>query len=535
MPLPAVFWGMESNTPSPYMMSELTFAASGEYETARLATALAKVSVGGDLIRLVGDLGAGKSTFARHYIQTLGHVGDVPSPTYTLVQTYADTRFPLAHVDCYRMKDPEELNGLGLEAYRQHGILLVEWPEKGSALVADGQPDFLDYYINSIENPGTLTLTFSAGETPLSRKIVLNASPSWQRRFGLIAKMGMSFVDALLLRPVTEQGRNTFLDNLGLQGYTVEASDGDWSSRSYARVHLSDGTTKMLMDSPPPLEGVADYVAVADYFRGIGLRAAEIHGRNDVDGYLLTEDFGNTQLWDLVKSGEAQTDWYKAAADGLVEQCLNPAPEWARKYSPKDWWVEVVRFVNWYLPYARGRSCTLEEYAQWQALWMPLYQKVMSQPQGLMMWDCQTPNMMVLGDEPKLENIGWIDIQDARVASVAQDLALFLRNIRSPQDDLREAEILDYISARLGCDRAALKLAVDICSLHHSCRIMGGLVRLHVRDGRNAPAVNYLSRVWEVARQSYDCPELKEIVAFMQEWEVPGLSRLWKDTKGKAA
>lgn len=525
-----------TTTPAlPYMYPEMVYSAQGEYETARLASLLAKVAVGGDLIRLVGDLGAGKSTFARHFVQTLGHKGDVPSPTYTLVQMYNDTRFPLAHVDCYRMKSPEEFDGLGLEAYRQHGILLVEWPEKGSAMVAAGQPDFLDYYINSIENGGTLTLHFEAGGSELSRKVTLTASPSWQRRFGLIGKMGASFGDVLLNRPVTEQGREGFLQGLGLTGYHVEGAPSDWSSRSYARVTLAEGGTRMLMDSPPPLESVAEYANVADYYRGIGLRAAEIYGRNDAEGYLLTEDFGNAQLFELVKDGTACTDWYKAVADGLVVQCTNTPPEWARRYSPKDWWVEVVRFVNWYLPYARGSACTLEEFAHWQSLWMPLFAQVMQVPQGLMMWDCQTPNLMVLGDEAKLENLGWIDIQDARVAPVAQDLALLLRNIRSGQDDVREAEIVAYTAGKLGCDVNVLQAAVDICSLHHSCRILGGLVRLHVRDGRSAPAVAYLARTWEVARQSFETPALREIASFMQAWEVPGLTRLWKETQGKAA
>lgn len=520
---------------TPYMYPELVFTARGEFDTANLASILGKVAVGGDLIRLEGDLGAGKSTFARHFVQALGHKGDVPSPTYTLVQTYNDTRFPLAHVDCYRMKSPEEFDGLGLEAYRQHGILLVEWPDKGSATVAAGQPDFLDYYINSIENGGTLTLRFDAGETPLSRKIILTASPSWQRRFGLIGKMGLSFGDTLLNRPMTEQGREGFLQSLGLQGYQLENAPSDWSSRSYARVTLADGSTRMLMDSPAPLEGVSEYVKVADYYRGIGLRAARIYGRNDTDGYLLTEDFGNQQMFELVKNGDAATEWYKAAADGLVVQCTSAPPEWARRYAPKDWWVEVVRFVNWYLPYARGSACTLEEFAYWQRLWMPLYAKVMQMPQGLMMWDCQTPNLMILGDEATLENLGWIDIQDARVAPVAQDLALLLRNIRSIQDDVREAEVMAYIAAKLNCDEAALKAAMDICSLHHSCRILGGLVRLHVRDGRSAPAAAYLARTWEVAKQSFDTLELKEIVDFMTPWEAPGLTRLWKETQGKAA
>lgn len=518
-----------------YLVPDLNLTVAGEYETGRLAAAIAHLSVAGDLIRLQGELGAGKSTFCRHYLTALGHTGDVPSPTYTLVQTYADTRFPTAHVDCYRLKTPEELDGLGLDEYRRYGILLVEWPDKGGALIADGQPDLLDYHINSIENPGTLSIRFEPGETPLSRTVHLHGSPSWQRRFAMLPKLGIDTPGVILNRPVSEGGRRAFLDKLGLTGYQLATQDADWSSRSYARVTLADGTTRMLMDAPPPQEGVATYAAVADYYRSIGLHSSTLYGRDDAEGYLLTEDFGDTQLWHLLQDGTPHTDWYLAAAEGLVRQCENAPPPWARRYSPRDWWVEVVRFVNWYLPYARGRATTLDEYAAWQRLWEPLFQTVMQQPTGLMMWDCQSPNLMILGSEPALQNLGWVDIQDARVAPVAQDMALLLRNIRTPQDDARERDVCDFIANRLAIEPTKLKLAIDICSLHHSCRILGGLIRLHVRDKRIAPAKAYLARTWEVAHQSFDTPELAGIVAMMREWEAPGMARLWKETQGHDA
>lgn len=522
-------------TLTPYMNPTLTYVAAGEDETARLAAAIARLSVAGDLIRLVGDLGMGKSSFCRQYLQTLGHKGEAPSPTYTLVQTYEHTRFPVAHVDCYRMKNPAELDGLGLEDYRRFGILLVEWPERGSAMVADGQPDLLDYYINSIENPGTLTLRFSEGPTPLSRTIVLEGSPAWQRRFGMLGRQGIEIPGVVLNRPVSEDGRRAFLDGLGLKDYTLEGKDNDWSFRHYVRVRLADGGTRMLMDSPPPLESVKEYADVAEYYAGIGLRAAKIEGRDDAEGYLLTEDFGNTTLLEFMKNGTAQSEWYKVVADGLLKQCAAIPPEGARTFSPTDWWVESVRFMNWYVPYARGKAATLDEYARWQELWAPLYAKVMQLPKGLMMWDCHCSNLMVIGDTPALENVAWIDIQDARVAPVAQDLALLLRDIRTGQNDALEAEILDYVAGKLGCSRTELQTAVEICSLHHCCRVLGGLTRMHVRDGRSGPASTYMMRTWDVARQSFACPEVAAIAEMMQPFEAPGLARLWKETAGSAA
>jgi tRNA threonylcarbamoyl adenosine modification protein YjeE len=81
------------------------------------------------MVRLVGPLGAGKSTFARALIKAMGsQVAHMPSPTYTLVQTYEDTRLPISHVDAYRLESLSELQQLGLEEYEQDGLIIAEWP-----------------------------------------------------------------------------------------------------------------------------------------------------------------------------------------------------------------------------------------------------------------------------------------------------------------------------------------------------------------------------------------------------------------------
>ncbi|NVE93610.1 tRNA (adenosine(37)-N6)-threonylcarbamoyltransferase complex ATPase subunit type 1 TsaE [Altererythrobacter lutimaris] len=87
----------------------------------------------GDVVELRGDLGAGKSTLARAVLAALGHKGDVPSPTFTLIELYDDAamRMPVAHADFYRLDDAAEVLELGLDDYREGAALLAEWPEKG--------------------------------------------------------------------------------------------------------------------------------------------------------------------------------------------------------------------------------------------------------------------------------------------------------------------------------------------------------------------------------------------------------------------
>lgn len=95
-----------------------------------LGTRLASVLRPGDVVALSGDLGAGKTTLARAILQGLGHVGDVPSPSFTLVQTYPDLPLPVAHADLYRLKSAGEAEPLALDDWLLDGALLLEWPER---------------------------------------------------------------------------------------------------------------------------------------------------------------------------------------------------------------------------------------------------------------------------------------------------------------------------------------------------------------------------------------------------------------------
>jgi tRNA threonylcarbamoyladenosine biosynthesis protein TsaE len=104
--------------------------------TESLASALAAAlpaDAGGWTILLQGELGAGKSTFARAMLHALGHEGTVPSPTYTLVEPYALPAYPVYHIDLYRISSSNELEFLGWSDL-QDGLKLVEWPERAPQL-----------------------------------------------------------------------------------------------------------------------------------------------------------------------------------------------------------------------------------------------------------------------------------------------------------------------------------------------------------------------------------------------------------------
>lgn len=104
---------------------------------ARIATQLRA----GDVVALTGDLGAGKTTLARAILRVLGHEGEVPSPTFTIIETYngPQMRVPAVHADFYRLNRPEESEEIGLDDYREGAALIAEWPDKAGGFAQESQ------------------------------------------------------------------------------------------------------------------------------------------------------------------------------------------------------------------------------------------------------------------------------------------------------------------------------------------------------------------------------------------------------------
>lgn len=106
-----------------------------EQDTANLAKKIANLAKKGDIFALYGTLGAGKSTFSRYFIQHLCPNNEVPSPTFTLVQSYETDNFDIFHYDMYRLKNPEDAYELDIEENFYMGVNLIEWPEKISSVL----------------------------------------------------------------------------------------------------------------------------------------------------------------------------------------------------------------------------------------------------------------------------------------------------------------------------------------------------------------------------------------------------------------
>jgi tRNA threonylcarbamoyladenosine biosynthesis protein TsaE len=142
-----------------------------EAATHGLAAVVATIAAPGDVIALKGELGAGKTTFARAFIHARGARDEVPSPSFSLVQVYDAGPATIWHFDLYRLRSPEEAWELGIEDAFDEGISLIEWPERLGHLLPDRR----------------LEIALVFGPEPNARRAFLAGGASWQTRLTLIA------------------------------------------------------------------------------------------------------------------------------------------------------------------------------------------------------------------------------------------------------------------------------------------------------------------------------------------------------------
>ena len=488
------------------------FELPNEQATRRLAMDVAAMLQPGDLVTLSGDLGAGKTTFARALIRKLAgdESLDVPSPSFTLVQHYVLPQFPAIHADLYRVSGPDELLELGLDE-SDGAVVLIEWPDRAFGRLRGDRLDIM---------------------------LTLSPAHGLQYRYGQLTGYGSFAPRAERLMKIRR-----FLDVAGFGTAERRYLQGDASTRSFERL-VRRGRSVVLMNAPrrpdgPPLRGgrpysaiahlaedVIPYVAMARALRDRGFSAAEIRAADLDDGLLIVEDLGNEGVVDPSRAAPIE-ERYRLAVDVLVALHAQPLPSVLRvaphveyrlpSYDMEAFLIEVELMLDWYLPH-RGVTLYPGAGSEFIALWRHVLERATAEPPTWVLRDFHSPNLLWLPHRAGLARIGLVDIQDAVMGPAAYDVASLLQDARVDVPEQMEMTLLGrYVLGRHASDpqfdAAAFLELYAILGAQRATKILGIFARLANRDGK-PQYLRHLPRVWGYLHRSLSHPLLEPVKAW---------------------
>ena len=323
-----------------------SLALANETATGHLMADLALLIGPGDVITLSGDLGAGKTAAARAMIRYLADDDEleVPSPTFTLVQTYDLPSYCLLHADLYRVNDPAELEEIGLTPLPEGIAALIEWPERAPSALPVDRIDI------ALKHRPSSASTARAAE---------------------ITGYGKAVAQVARLKALRQ-----FLQLAGYADARRQRMPGDASTRSYARL-ISERGVVILMNSPRRPDGPAIYdgksysaavhlaedvkpfVAIAGGLRERGFSAPEILHVDLDNGFLIAEDFGREGFVEgdpprpIPERYEAASEVLAALHGQRLAEVLPLGPQLSYVIPAFDtdaMLVEAGLMLEWYLP-----------------------------------------------------------------------------------------------------------------------------------------------------------------------------------------
>ena len=493
--------------------SSFSVALPDEHATARLAVDIANSLEPGDLVTLSGDLGAGKTTFARALIRYLAKdpAIEVPSPTFTLMQVYDLPQFPLVHADLFRLSGSAELAELGFDDLPEGAVVLVEWPDR------------------------------AAGFLPADRMdVALTLAPKLKLEFRHARVTGYGKLGLRVDRMATVR---QFISQSGYSGALRAKLKGDASTRIYERLALGDKHA-ILMNSPrrpdgPPVrdgkpynaiahlaDNVMPFVAMANGLRQHGFSSPEIYHADLDQGLLILEDLGD----EGIVSGEPPArirERYEVAVDALLAlhgkrlpDVLPVAPHVEHRipsYDMSALLIEAELLLDWFLPRLQAPMPDSER-DSFRTLWRELLQPAIDAPATWVLRDFHSPNLLWLAQRKEIARLGLLDFQDAVMGPAAYDVASLLQDARVDIPEQLELALLGrYVRGRRQSDpefdpASFIKIYVTLAAQRAS-KILGIFARLDLRDGK-PQYLRHMPRVWGYLQRSLGHPALESLNAW---------------------
>ncbi|MEO1747864.1 MAG: tRNA (adenosine(37)-N6)-threonylcarbamoyltransferase complex ATPase subunit type 1 TsaE [Pseudomonadota bacterium] len=463
----------------------------------------------GDTIALHGELGAGKTSFARAFIRYLAQNDiEVPSPTFSLVQPYDELPIPVSHYDLYRLGDESELNELGLEETLATSIALIEWPERAGQLLPPTSLHVLIAIDDSDSDRRDVTIT--GGQDVLER-----------------------IDQSLSIR--------SFLHDQRMGHSTRRPLAGDASTRRYETIGGTDPKILMIAppqpDGPPVRDGLAysklahlaedirPFVVIGSALRDAGVRAPAIDGFDVEKGFMLLEDLGRGTI--LNEDGVPVPDCYVGAGELLAamhSRSFNQKLS-ARglhhelaAYDLSVFKIEAELLLDWYVPAMTGERAGSAMRDDFMGVLEDLWNRLDIENFTILLRDYHSPNIVFDPARQGTDRFGIIDFQDALWGPAAYDVISLVHDARATVPTELGAKIIDaYCARRLDAnsqfDVEAFADEAAICTAQRLCKILGIFHRLNERDGKPA-YLAHLPRVRNYLEEALRQP----VLAPLNDW-----------------
>ena len=304
-----------------------------------------------------------------------------------------------------------------------------------------------------------------------------------------------------------------FLNATAWSNAACEPLTGDASARKYFRLQ-KDEQSAVLMDASSVLESVAPFIQISQHLHQLGFSVPDILARDDKNGLLLLEDFGDATFTRLLDNPCEPEKFYTLATDVLIALHRHPEaiPTGLRTYHPEKMLEDIGLFLEW-------RTPTISEAgkAEFKTVWREVLPVAHQVPTSLLLRDYHVANLMLLPEREGIRQAGLLDFQDAYQGPITYDLMSLLEDARRDvPDELREKMVARYLARFPALDRTTFETSLAILAALRHTRVLAIFEKLSRHEGKHDYKKLHSPRVERLLQRALRHPMLAGVKQWME-------------------
>jgi aminoglycoside/choline kinase family phosphotransferase len=294
-----------------------------------------------------------------------------------------------------------------------------------------------------------------------------------------------------------------------------ETLTGDASARKYFRLR-KENQSAILMDASQLLEIVAPFIRIGEHLRLLGFSAPAILARDDADGLLLLEDFGDATFAQMLDNRTEPEKLFTLATDVLIALHKHPQaiPNGLRAYHPEKMLEDIELFLDWRTP-----EISETGKAEFRKVWREVLPVAHQVPASLLLRDYHVANLMLLPDRAGVRQAGLLDFQDAYQGPVTYDIVSLLEDARRDVPDVLKKKMLArYLAQFPSLDCRAFETSIAILAALRHTRVLAIFERLSRHEGKHDYRQLHSPRIERLLQTALRHPMLAGVKRWFEQY-----------------